>query len=86
MQKQIDELAAKRENVRREKNEIYAKLKITYDEKFERGLEIKALKKENAKLKKQIKSLRRSETFKLGKIIMFLPVRLKRLAKKLLKR
>lgn len=86
MQKQINELAAKRENVRREKNEIYAKLKITYDEKFERGLEIKALKKENAKLKKQIKSLRRSETFKLGKIIMFLPVRLKRLAKKLLKR
>lgn len=45
-----------------EKSEINRKLQITYDEKYERGLEIK-------RLKKQVEDIKKSETYRLARII-----------------
>lgn len=53
-----------------EKSEINRKLQITYGEKYERGLEIKRLKKE-------LDSIKKSRSYKLARIIG-LPVRLLR--------
>ncbi len=58
----------------REKSEINRKLQITYDEKFERGIEIKRLKKELTRIK-------RSRSYRLARIIGT-PVRLVRKIKK----
>lgn len=59
-----------------EKSEINRKLQITYDEKFERGLEIKRLKKE-------LEAIKRSETYRAARVIGF-PVRaLRRVLKRL---
>ena len=54
----------------KQKSELNKKLQITYDEKFERGLQIKELKKQNDELKN-------STTFKVGKIIMYFPIKCK---------
>lgn len=50
-----------------EKSEINRKLQITYDEKFERGVEIKRLKKE-------IEGIKKSKTYRLARWIGF-PIR-----------
>lgn len=61
------ETVAKLHRTYAEKSEINRKLQITYDEKFERGLEIKRLKKEIASIKK-------SRSYRLARMIGF-PVR-----------
>ena len=53
-----------------EKSEINRKLQITYDEKYERGLEIK-------RLKRQIENIKKSKTYRLARLIGS-PVRLAR--------
>lgn len=61
-------LVSTRENLKKtwdEKSEINRKLQITYKEKAERG--------------KKIKELEHSTTYKVGKIIMWLPCRIKRI-------
>lgn len=59
-----------------EKSEINRKLQITYGEKYERGLEIKQLKKE-------LESVRKSRTYRLARM-MGLPVRIfRKLVKKI---
>ncbi|MGN1166530.1 MAG: glycosyltransferase family 2 protein [Lachnospiraceae bacterium] len=62
------ETVAKLHRTYAEKSEINRKLQITYGEKYDRGLEIKRLKKEIASIKK-------SRSYKLARIIGF-PVRL----------
>ena len=52
----------------REKSEINRKLQITYGEKYDRGLEIKRLKKE-------LEEVKSSETYRLARLIG-LPVRI----------
>lgn len=47
--------------------------------------EMQKLVKENLRLKKKLKDIENSTTFKAGKIIMFIPVKLKKLIKSLLK-
>lgn len=47
--------------------------------------EMQKLVKENLRLKKKLKDIENSTTFKAGKIIMFIPVKLKKLIKNLLK-
>jgi hypothetical protein len=70
------ELHAKLQRTYAEKSEINRKLQITYGEKFERGLEIKRLKQENARI-------RQSESYRLARIIGY-PVRvLRRILKKI---
>lgn len=66
-----------------QKSEINRKLQITYDEKFERGLQIKELKKQNEKLKKQKEEIENSTTFKVGKLVMFFPVLIKKVISRL---
>lgn len=55
-----------------EKSEINRKLQITYGEKFERGLEIKRLKKE-------LENIKKSKTYRLARVIGF-PIRVLRKA------
>lgn len=62
----------------REKSEINRKLQITYDEKFERGVEIKRLNKELDRIK-------RSRSYRLARMIGA-PMRLVRMIKKKLQR
>lgn len=60
-----------------EKSEINRKLQITYGEKYDRGLEIKRLKKE-------LESIKKSRSYKLARMIGF-PVRLFRIIVKKIK-
>ena len=60
-----------------EKSEINSKLQITYQEKYDRGLEIKRLKKE-------LEAIKSSETYRLARVIGF-PVRALRRALRRLK-
>lgn len=47
--------------------------------------EMQKLTKENIKLKKKLKDIETSTTFKVGKVIMFIPIKIKKLIKKMLK-
>ena len=47
--------------------------------------EMQKLTKENMKLKKKLRDIETSTTFKVGKIIMFIPIKIKRMIKKMLK-
>ena len=64
------ETYAKLQRTYAEKSEINRKLQITYGEKYDRGLEIKRLKKE-------LDSVKKSRSYKLARFISF-PVRLLR--------
>ena len=69
------ETVAKLHRTYAEKSEINRKLQITYDEKFERGLEIKRLKKE-------ISTIKKSRSYRIARIIGF-PIRFfKKIVKK----
>lgn len=75
---QKGELNRKLQTVYEQKNELNRKLQVTYGEKFERGVEIKHLKQ-------RISAIENSTTFKVGKIIMFLPKKVKNLIKRILR-
>lgn len=68
---------AKMKRAFQEKSEINSKLQITYQEKYDRGLEIKRLKKE-------LEAIKSSETYRLARVIG-LPVRALRRALRRLK-
>lgn len=73
-QREKSELNRKLQKTYAEKSEINRKLQITYGEKYERGLEIKRLKKE-------LESVRASRSYRLARLIGF-PVRMFRRALK----
>lgn len=75
-QREKDKLNRKLEKTYAEKSEINRKLQITYGEKYDRGLEIKRLKKE-------LETIKKSRSYRLARIIGF-PVRMfRRAAKKM---
>ena len=47
--------------------------------------EVQKLTAENKKLKKKLKDIETSTTFKVGKIVMFIPIKIKKLIKKMMK-
>lgn len=68
-----------------EKSEMGRKLQITYDEKFERGLEIKRLNKELNRVNNELGRIKRSRSYRLARIIGF-PFRVLRKIKKAIHR
>ncbi len=72
-------------DITEQRNEKSRLLQKTYDEKYERGLKIKelekqvkALKQQKETLENQIHKIRHSKSYKIGKWIMYLPVKLKK--------